>query len=130
MHIGQSSYSVLHTQAVPWPIKSDSCSVLLRVLAGIRAFGRAEGAENSSDAVTVENVEDRPHVLLQPGRRLIITNLTVNVSAAADRTARQGGVIGAVYYEITVSGAGLGEECSATADGGYAVFSARFYSVQ
>lgn len=97
-----------------------------------RAFGRAQGADNrinnGSDAVAVEAVEDRPHVLLESGRRLVITNLAVNVSTAVDRSARQGRVIGAVYYEITVSGAGLGAECanSATADGGYAVFSARF----
>lgn len=74
--------------------------------------------------MAVEAVDDRPHVLLQPGRQLVIANLTLNVSSAG-HAATHGGVIGAAFYEITISGAGLGSECSGV-DNGYAVFSAKY----
>jgi hypothetical protein len=88
--------------------------------ATIRALGQAQGAS----FVAVEAVDDRPHVLLQPGRQLVIANLTLNVSSAG-HAATHGGVIGAAFYEITISGAGLGSECSGV-DNGYAVFSAKY----
>ena len=98
--------------------------VAVLYLLGIRAFGLADGAEKSADAVEVEAVDDRPHVLLQSGRYLTVANLTVNVTSAAQSV--RDSIIGAVYYEITISGAGLGAECSAGADGGYAIFAAKY----
>ena len=90
-----------------------------------RAFGLADGAGKSAGAVEVEAVDERPHVLLQSGRWLTVANLTVNVTSAGHLGVRDS-VIGAVYYEITISGAGLGAECSASVDGGYAIFSAKY----
>jgi hypothetical protein len=87
-----------------------------------RATAVANGGESSAQgSLAVETVEGRPHVLIQPGRRLVITNLTLNTTSVA--SSRRGRVVSAAYYEITLSGAGMGGECSVF-DGGYAVFSA------
>ena len=97
---------------------------MLLLLLRTRAFGLADGAEKSTGAVEVEAVDERPHVLLQSGRWLTVANLTVNVTSATSGV--RDSVIAAVYYEITISGAGSGAECSAGVDGGYAIFSAKY----
>ena len=88
-------------------------------LLGIRTFRRRE---KNADAVEVEAVDDRPHVLLQSGRYLTVANLTVNVTSAAQSV--RDSIIG-LYTMRLPAGAG---RCgvSAGADGGYAIFAAKY----
>jgi hypothetical protein len=90
-----------------------------------RASAVADGGESATQGgslVPVETVEDRPHVLIQPGRRLVIANLSLNATAVPVAA----NVVSAAYYQITLSGAGVGGECSGGDAGGYAVFSAQY----
>lgn len=97
-----------------------------------RATAVADGGESATEdggsLVAVETVEDRPHVLVQPGRRLVIANLSLNATSRSMPASRtRGSVVSAAYYQITVSGAGAGGECSSGGKaGGYAVFSAQY----
>jgi hypothetical protein len=88
------------------------------------ADGGESGGAQKSSSPEVEIVEDRPHVLVRPGRQLVINNLALNISLVAD--SQRGSVVSAAYYQITVSGAGAGGECSGGNAGGYAVFSAQY----
>ena len=66
----------------------------------------------------LEVVEDTPFLLSSRGHKIEISNLHIST------TDQQSSLISGVYYSVTISGAGVGGECSAPHE--YTVFSAKY----